>query len=238
MATAPTKSPTRPAKRAKASPTETPPSTESTYDNVHMHGEGGLETEARRRGAGRFGAPWREQTEIEENPIGLDAGTVTAIIPDLDRLQATFWVLYHQYHKHHWLVVGPSFLELHRFLEEHYTEVHSHLDAIAERMTALGGIPTSDPVNQARLAHVPHEPEGMYRIRPMLTHDRAAEATLAVALRATIRTAADRGDYGTETLLKHILVKTEDRAHHLDHFLDSYTLEVGLTANEGEVQEG
>lgn len=207
------------------------------YHNVHMTGEGSLETEARRRRRDHFGKPWREQTEIEENPIGLGDEAVASLIPDLDRLQASFWVLYHQYHKHHWLVEGPQFMDLHRFLEAHYEEVHLHLDALAERMTALGGIPTSDPVNQARLSYIQHEPEGTYRIRPMLLHDRYAERDIAVVLRQSIRKAEEQGDYGTERLLKNILFKTEDRAHHLDHYLGEDTLEIGLTVKESDLMK-
>ncbi len=209
-----------------------------TYHNVHMgDGNGSLESEKRRRGKDHFGKPWREQTLIEDNPIGLGDEAVQSMIPDLDELQASFWVLYHQYHKHHWLVEGPQFMDLHVFLESHYKEVHSHLDALAERMTALGGIPTSDPVNQARLSHIQHEPEGTYRIRTSLEHDRAAEGDVAVSLRQSIKKALDAGDYGTKTLLEHILLKTEDRAHHLDHYLGEDTLEIGLTAKESDVME-
>ena len=192
-------------------------------------------SEAERRA--QQGEPWRAQSMIEDNPVGLGSDVATALIPVLDELQASFWVLYHQYHKHHWLVEGPQFMQLHVFLEEHYNEVHAHLDAIAERMTALGGIPTSDPGNQARLAFVTHEPEGTYRIRPSLRHDRAVERQLAVRLREAITKAFELGDYGTKNLLESILFKTEDRAHHLDHFLGEDGLEVGLIATEEDVRE-
>ena len=164
---------------------------------------------------------------IEENPIGLEREAVEELLPRLDALQSSFWVLYHQYHKHHWLVEGPQFHDLHLFLEQHYQEVHSHLDALAERMTALGGIPTSDPVRQAELACFKHEPEGTYRIRPSLRHDIAAEGQLAIKLRDAIDAALDVGDHGTKRLLEKILFMTEDRAHHIEHFLGKDSLEIG-----------
>lgn len=208
------------------------------YHNVHMEGgNGSLESEKRRRRSDHFGKPWREQTLIEGNPIGLGEEATESLIPSLDELQASFWVLYHQYHKHHWLVEGPQFMDLHKFLEAHYEQVHAHLDALAERMTALGGIPTSDPVNQSRLSHIQHEPEGTYRIRQSLRHDRAAERDIAVALRGCVAKADELGDYGTKSLLEKILVATEDRAHHLDHYLGEDSLEIGLTAKESDVIE-
>ena len=106
---------------------------------------------------------------------------------------------------------------------------------VAERMTALGGIPTSDPVNQATLSHIAHEPEGTFRIRQMLRHDRAAEGQLAVELRADIEQALDLRDHGTKRILENVLTRAEERAHHLDHFLGEDTLEVGLIASEGQV---
>ena len=177
-----------------------------------------------------FGAPWRARGTIEDNPVGLDDETVEQLIPKLDAIQCTLWTLYHQYQKHHWLVEGPQFRDLHHFFEESYEEVHTYLDRVAERMTALGGIPTSGPAAIAKASLVDHEPEGTYRIRSMMEHDLAAERTLAKVLRETIQRARDLGDPGTERTVKKVLTKVEDRAHHLDHFLGDDSLEHGRTA--------
>lgn len=177
------------------------------------------------------GEPWRPQQMIEENPVGLDEEAAEQLIPKLDEIQCTLWTLYHQYHKHHWLVEGPQFHDLHDFFEENYEEVHKYLDRIAERVTALGGIPTSSPANQAELSHVEHEPEGTYRLRSMLEHDREAERILAVLVRETIDVAIKHGDHGTKRELEKVLTKAEDRAHHIDHLLGEDTLELGLTAD-------
>ncbi|MFB6231895.1 MAG: ferritin-like domain-containing protein [Salinibacter sp.] len=173
------------------------------------------------------GEPWRPQQMIEENPVGLDQDVAEQLIPKLDEIQCTLWTMYHQYQKHHWLVEGPQFNDLHLFLEENYEEVHKYLDRLAERITALGGIPTSAPDVQAELSHVEHEPEGTYRVRQMLQHDLAAEQTLSTILRDTIEQAQELGDPGTERELKKALTKAEDRAHHLDHFLGEDSLEIG-----------
>jgi len=173
------------------------------------------------------GEPWRPQQMIEENPVGLDQDVAEQLIPKLDEIQCTLWTMYHQYQKHHWLVEGPQFNDLHLFLEENYEEVHKYLDRLAERITALGGIPTSAPDAQAELSHVEHELEGTYRVRQMLQHDLAAEQALSTILRDTIEQAQELGDPGTERELKKALTKAEDRAHHLDHFLGEDSLEIG-----------
>jgi DNA-binding ferritin-like protein len=172
---------------------------------------------------------------IEDNPVGLSEEAAEELIPKLDEIQCTLWTLYHQYHKHHWLVEGPQFRDMHLFFEENYEEVHKYLDRIAERLTALGGIPTSSPAQQAELSHVEHEPEGTYRVRTMLEHDLDAERTLATVVRETIDVALEHGDHGTKRELEKVLTKAEDRAHHLDHFLGEDSLELGLTA-ENTVQ--
>ena len=98
-------------------------------------------------------------------------------------------------------------------------------------LTAIGGVPTSSPAAQTELAYLSHEPEGIFRITDMLTKDRTDEGTIAANLRRTIKLCTANEDFGTETLLKGILLKVEDRAHHLDHFLGSDSL--GLRLNEG-----
>lgn len=192
-------------------------------------------TEEERREA--HGAPWRPQEMIEDNPVGLSDEAVEDLLPKLDEIQCTLWTIYHQYHKHHWLVEGPQFRDLHHFFEENYDEVHEYIDRISERITALGGIPTTAPTNQAKLSHVDHEPEGTYRIRQMLEHDLEAERTLAIQVREAIDIALNHGDHGTKRELQKVLTKCEDRAHHIHHFLGEDTLEVGLTASESNVQD-
>ncbi len=175
--------------------------------------------------------PWRSHDEIEDNPVGLPRDAAEKIAHDLDRHLGTFFTLFHQYQKHHWLVEGPQFRDLHLYFEEAYTEVHKQLDAIAERITALGAVPTCAPSAQQELAYIEHEPEGVFRIADMLKRDRAAEKAIAIELRNTIRLCTSEEDFASETLLKGILLKVEDRAHHADHFLgeDSLTLVLNAT---------
>ncbi|MHC5004455.1 MAG: ferritin-like domain-containing protein [Planctomycetota bacterium] len=173
-------------------------------------------------------AVWKPKTELEGNPIGLGKDVVGTVAPLLDEHLASMFTLFHQYQKHHWLVEGPQFRDIHVFLEESYTQVHQQVDAIAERMTALGAVPTSSPVQQAELSYIEHEPEGVFRLRAMLERDREAEGTIARKLRTTIQECTRLGDFGTETLLKQTLLAVEDRAHHLDHYLGGDSLGLGL----------
>jgi starvation-inducible DNA-binding protein len=171
---------------------------------------------------------WKHQSELESNPIGLSREAVAAVAPQLDQHVASLFTLFHQYQKHHWLVQGPQFRDIHVCLEEAYNEVHLQVDAIAERMTALGAIPACSPVRQSEVSYIEHEPEGVFRLRDMLERDQDAESTIAQKLRRSIEQCAKLGDYGSETLLRQILLKVEDRAHHLDHYLGNDSLGRGL----------
>ena len=51
--------------------------------------------------------------ENSGNPIGLEVETASAVATDLRRHQASLSVLFHQYQKHHWMVEGHVFRDLH-----------------------------------------------------------------------------------------------------------------------------
>lgn len=181
----------------------------------------------------------REQKEYDGNPVGLDKDVAKEIAEQLDRHLASFMTLYHQYHKHHWLVEGPQFRDLHLFFEENYDELHKGFDKLAERLTVMGYAPTSNPADFAKLSYVEHEQKGVFRIRESLENDMHAEKTITIELRKSIKKAFELGDYATKNLLEKLLFKTEDRAHHIEHFLGEDSLAIGFlhTSKEAEAAE-
>lgn len=56
----------------------------------------------------------------------------------LKRLLADSYSLYLQTHNFHWNITGVRFRELHIMFEEHYTELATAVDEIAERIRTLG----------------------------------------------------------------------------------------------------
>ncbi|MEJ8803076.1 Dps family protein [Pontibacter sp. H249] len=177
----------------------------------------------------------RDKSEYEGNPVGLTKDTATKMANELDRHLASFITLYNQYHKHHWMVEGPQFRDLHLFFEEHYNQVHEQYDAIAERLTVMGCVPTCHPANQLELSYIEHEEEGVFRIREMLQKDMEDEKQIAVELRKSIKLAMQHEDFATKALLEGILIKTEDRCHHIEHFLGEDSLSIGLTTRPEEI---
>ncbi len=77
---------------------------------------------------------------MSEIDIGIPTAERTAIAEGLKRLLADSYTLYLQTHNFHWNVTGPQFRELHLMFEEHYTELATAVDEIAERIRTLGEV--------------------------------------------------------------------------------------------------
>lgn len=70
--------------------------------------------------------------------IGISEKDRKKIADGLSNLLADSYTLYLQTHNFHWNVTGPMFQTLHLMFETHYTELALAVDAIAERIRALG----------------------------------------------------------------------------------------------------
>ena len=70
--------------------------------------------------------------------IGISREDRLAVADSLKRLLADSYTLYLQTHNFHWNVTGPHFRELHLMFEEHYNELATAVDDIAERIRTLG----------------------------------------------------------------------------------------------------
>ncbi len=69
--------------------------------------------------------------------IGISEGGRLEIADGLKKLLADSYTLYLQTHNFHWTVTGINFRELHLMFEEHYTELSTAVDDIAERIRTL-----------------------------------------------------------------------------------------------------
>ena len=70
--------------------------------------------------------------------IGISPEDREKIASGLSQLLADSYTLYLKTHNYHWNVEGPMFNTLHLMFEEHYTELATAVDEIAERIRALG----------------------------------------------------------------------------------------------------
>ncbi len=164
--------------------------------------------------------------QVSNNVIGLEKTITEPICEGLNITLASFQGLYLQYQKHHFVVEGADFYPLHQFFEESYDQVKGHVHDLGERLNGLGGVPAASFTKLAELCCFSPEEDGIFACRAMLMHDLQAEQAVLQVLRRHASQAESLGDRATRYLYETILLTTEERAYHLDHFLASDTLVV------------
>jgi starvation-inducible DNA-binding protein len=161
---------------------------------------------------------------VAANPIGLERSTVEPICEGMNTALASFQALYLQYQKHHFVVEGAEFYSIHAFLDESAGAAKGYVHELGERLNGLGGVPAASFTKLAELCCFSPEADGIFSCRAMLEHNLAAEQEVIKLLRRIAAQAESMGDRATRYLYEKILLETEDRAFHLDHFLAADTL--------------
>lgn len=126
----------------------------------------------------------------------------------LNRQLANWSVLYFKLHHYHWFVKGDQFFELHQKFEEFYNEAALILDQVAERLLAIGGIPSStmrEYLNQATI----QEAVGNETTEQMVQQVIADFKTIAGESREAIKAAESAGDDPTADLFIGLVAKLE-----------------------------
>ncbi len=134
----------------------------------------------------------------QQLPYGEDARK--EIAAGLTRVLADSYALYLKTHNFHWNVEGPRFRDLHLMFEEHYTELATAVDEVAERIRALGEYAPGSFGRFASLASIADAdtvPPADDMVRQL------AEDHLVVAntIRSTLPPAQEAGDEVTIGLL-------------------------------------
>ncbi|MBW4576751.1 MAG: DNA starvation/stationary phase protection protein [Aphanothece sp. CMT-3BRIN-NPC111] len=166
--------------------------------------------------------------EVYDNPILLDHSVTAPVCEGLNIALASFQALYLQYQKHHFAVEGAEFYSLHEFFEESYKDALEHAHEVGERLDGLGGVPAASFSKLAQLCCFTPEEDGVYPSRAMVEHDLAAEQAIIGLIRRQAGQAESLGDRATRYLYEKILLKTEERAYHLAHFLAKDSLTLGF----------
>ena len=128
----------------------------------------------------------------------------------LNKLLADEFVLYTKARNFHWNVVGPHFQTYHKFLEEVYTEVETHLDDTAERVRTLGERPLSslqEFLENTKLK----ENTTKLSAQEMLSELAQDYSTMIETIRAGIEKASSLNDVGTEDYLTGLLQEYEKK---------------------------
>ena len=128
----------------------------------------------------------------------------------LNRVLADSIILYNLYKKHHWLMRGPTFYQLHLLLDKHAEEQIKLIDLMAERVQTLGGVAIADPRHVAEVTTVPRPPNGAEEVPAMLSRLLEAHEIIIEKVRDAITKTADNRDDGTNDLLMSDVLRTNE----------------------------
>lgn len=154
--------------------------------------------------------------------IGINESQRKTLAQGLSEFLADSFTLYLKTHNFHWNVTGPMFNSLHVMFENQYTEEWTALDAIAERIRALG---FNAPGSYALLLEltsikedpgVPHAPEWKEMVRQLVLGNEAVCKTA----RRVFDAADDANDQPTADLMTQRLNVHEKNAWMLRSLLE------------------
>ena len=134
-------------------------------------------------------------------PIALAAEARTESCQLLNEILADTMILYALYKKHHWLVAGPTFYQLHLLFDKHADEQLELVDLLAERVQSLGGIAVGDPRHAAELTSIDRPPNGAEDVPAMIHRLLDAHETVLEKVRRGIEKTEKIADWGSNDLL-------------------------------------
>jgi starvation-inducible DNA-binding protein len=135
--------------------------------------------------------------ELHETKNDIGKETREKVIGLLNQSLADAMDLKSQAKQAHWNVKGPSFIALHELFDQVSTEMDTHVDDLAERVTALGGVAMGTvrlAAERSSLSEYPHEiSDGAAHVDALST----AMADFGRKVRANIDATEDLGDKDT-----------------------------------------
>jgi starvation-inducible DNA-binding protein len=159
-------------------------------------------------------------------PIALSAEARQESCQLLNEILADSTILYALYKKHHWLVAGPTFYQLHLLFDKHAEEQLELIDLLAERVQSLGGIAVGDPRHAAEITTIERPPNGAEEVAAMIDRTLDAHETIIEKVRDAIEKTEKSRDMGSNDLLMGDVL----RRHELQvWFLAEHIVDVPLT---------
>ena len=132
--------------------------------------------------------------------IGISKKDRKNIADGLSKLLADTYTLYLKTHNFHWNVEGPMFNTLHVMVETQYNELALAVDAIAERIRALGHPAPGSYAAYSKLSSIKEE-TGTPKAEEMIRQLVDGQEAVARTARAVFPSAEKAGDEPTADLL-------------------------------------
>lgn len=143
-----------------------------------------------------------------KSPIGLDTVQSQALAAELNKLLASYQILYMNVRGFHWNIRGNQFFELHLKFEEIYNDLLLKVDALAERILTLDGVPMHSFSDYLKVSAIP-EQKGLHDGRACVESLLESFRELVVAQRRILGQAAEAGDEGTASILSDYVQQQE-----------------------------
>ncbi len=119
----------------------------------------------------------------------------------------------------HWNVKGPNFIALHKLFDELAETLEEHVDEIAERATALGGVAMGTARQAAAMSHVPEFPAGVHKGQDVVAALADRFATLGKSVRAAMEEADELEDQDTLDLFVQVSRDLDQSLYFLESHL-------------------
>ncbi|KAB2889455.1 MAG: bacterioferritin [Kofleriaceae bacterium] len=140
------------------------------------------------------------------------------VIEVLNEVLATEIVCTLRYKNHYYMAAGIHASSVAAEFLEHANEEQAHADAVAKRITELGGNPNYDPAGLATRSHAEYR-EGR-NLEDMIKEDLVAERVAIETYAEIVRWLGD-DDVTTRRLIEELLAKEEEHADELSNLLIS-----------------
>jgi starvation-inducible DNA-binding protein len=147
---------------------------------------------------------------LRKLPIALEEDARAESCEVLNQVLADTMILYSLYKKHHWLVAGHTFYQLHLLFDKHAEEQLALIDDLAERVQLLGGIAISDPRHVAEITKINRPPNGREEVPAMISRLLDAHETILAEVREAIKTTEENEDWGSNDLLMSDVLRTNE----------------------------
>ncbi|MEZ4596376.1 MAG: DNA starvation/stationary phase protection protein [Chloroflexota bacterium] len=169
---------------------------------------------------------------LRQVPIALSAEARGESAQLLNEILSDTTILYALYKKHHWLVSGPTFYQLHLLFDKHATEQLELVDELAERVQMLGGVAVGDPRQAAEMTTIPRPPDGVEPVPVMIDRLLDAHEIVIEKVRKGIAVTERNEDWGSNDLLMGDVL----RRHELQvWFLSEHVVDMPLVDAVGTV---
>ena len=143
-------------------------------------------------------------------PIALSADARAESCELLNQVLADTIIIYNLYKKHHWLVAGHTFYQLHLLFDKHAEEQLALVDLLAERVQTLGGIAIADPRHVAEITKIGRPPNGREEVPAMISRLLEAHEIIIEEVREAIDATEKNEDWGSNDILMSDVLRTNE----------------------------